>query len=41
MLPRLVLHPFSLAELQYLMYLHYCEGRFKVGVDVNKTQSNK
>ncbi len=26
---------------QYLMYLHYCKGRFRVGVDVNKTQSNR
>ncbi len=30
-------------EQQYLMYLHYCKGRFRigVGVDVNKTQSNR
>ncbi len=36
-------HPFSHAEQQYLMYLHYCKGRFMVGVgvDVNKTQSNR
>ncbi len=27
---------------QYLMYLHYCKGMFRVGVvDVNKTQSNR
>ncbi len=34
-----ILHPFAHAEQQYLMYLHYCEGRFRVGVgvDVNKT----
>ncbi len=38
-----ILHPFSHAELLYLMYLHYCKGRFMVGVgvDVNKTQSNR
>ncbi len=24
----------------YLMYLHYCKGRFRVGVEVNETQSN-
>ncbi len=37
-----ILHNFSHAEQQYLMYLHYCMGRFMVGVgvDVNKTQSN-
>ncbi len=37
-----ILHPLSHAEQQYLMYLHYCKGRFRVGVgvDVNKTQSN-
>ncbi len=35
------LHAFSHAELHYLMYLHYCKGRFRVvvGVDVNKTIS--
>ncbi len=26
---------------QYLMYLHYCKSMFRVGVDVNKTQSNR
>ncbi len=38
-----ILHPFSHAEQQYLMYLHYCKDRFRVGVgvDVNKTQSNR
>ncbi len=38
-----ILHPFSQAEQQYLMYLHYCKGQFMVGVgvDVNKTQSNR
>ncbi len=38
-----ILHPFSQAEQQYLMYLHYCKGMFRVGVgvDVNKTQSNR
>ncbi len=38
-----ILHLFSHAEQQYLMYLHYCEGRFRVGVgvDVNKTQFNR
>ncbi len=38
-----ILHPFSHAEQQYLMYLHYCKGVFRVGVgvDVNKTQSNR
>ncbi len=37
-----ILHPFSHAEQQYLIYLHYCKGMFRVGVgvDVNKTQSN-
>ncbi len=37
-----ILHPFSQAEQQYLIYLHYCKGMFRVGVgvDVNKTQSN-
>ncbi len=37
-------HPhLSHAEEQYLMYLHYCKGTFMVGVgvDINKTQSNK
>ncbi len=36
----LILHPFSHAEQQYLMYLNYCKGRFMVGVGVyvNKTQ---
>ncbi len=33
--------PYSLAELQYLMYLHYCKGMFRVSVDVNITQSNR
>ncbi len=35
-----ILHPFSHAEQQYLMYLNYCKGRFRVGVgvDVRKTQ---
>ncbi len=30
-------------EQPYLMYLHYCKGMFwvGVGVDVNKTQSNR
>ncbi len=34
---------FSHAEQQYLMYLHYCKGKFMVGfaVDINKTQSNR
>ncbi len=38
-----ILHPFSHAEQQYLMQLHYCNCRFRVGVgvDVNKTQSNR
>ncbi len=38
-----ILNNFSHAEQQYLMYLHYCKGRFMVGVgvDVNKKQSNK
>ncbi len=33
----------SHAEQQYLMYLHYCKGKFMVGVgvDINKTQSNR
>ncbi len=37
-----ILHPFSHAEQQCLMYLNYCKGRFRVGVgvDVRKTQSN-
>jgi len=47
--PRLTAHAciniasFSHAEQQYLMYLHYCKGVFRVGVgvDVNKTQSNR
>ncbi len=36
-----ILHPISHAEQQYLIYLHYCKGMFRVGVgvDVNKTQS--
>ncbi len=35
----LMLHPFSHAEQQYLMYLHYCKGRFRVvvSVHINKT----
>ncbi len=38
-----ILYSFSHAEPQYLMYLHYCKGKFMVGVgvDVNKTQSNR
>ncbi len=48
-LPRFTAHvriniaSFSHAEQQYLMYLHYCKGRFRVGVgvDINKTQSNR
>ncbi len=34
-----ILHPFSHREQQYLMYLHYCKGKFKVvvGVHINKT----
>ncbi len=38
-----ILHSFSHVEQQYLIYLHYCKGRFRVGVgvDVNKTQSNR
>ncbi len=38
---RINIAPFSYAEQQYLMYLHYWEGRFRVGVgvDVNKTGS--
>ncbi len=34
-----ILHYFSHAEQQYLMYLHYCKGRFRVvvGVHINKT----
>ncbi len=34
-----ILHPFSHAEQQYLRYLHYCKGMFKVvvGVHINKT----
>ncbi len=38
-----ILHPFSHAEQQYLMYLHYFKGRFRVGVgvDINKIQSNR
>ncbi len=34
-----ILDNFSYAEQQYLMYLHYCKGRFRggVGVDFNKT----
>ncbi len=38
-----ILHPFLNAEQQYLMYLHYCKGRFGVGVGVDgiKTQSNR
>ncbi len=37
-----IFRPFSHAEQQYLMHLHYYKGRFRVGVgvDVNKTQSN-
>ncbi len=33
------LHNFYYAEQQYLIYLHYCKGRFRVGVGVhiNKT----
>ncbi len=30
-----ILHPISHAEQQYLMYLHYCEGRLRVGVGVD------
>ncbi len=35
----LILHNFSHAEQQYLMYVHYCKGRFRVvvGVHINKT----
>ncbi len=38
----LILDSFSYAE-QHLMHLHYCKGRFRVGVGVffNKTQSNR
>ncbi len=38
-----MLRPFSYAEQHYWMYLHYCEGMFRVGVglDFNKTQSNR
>ncbi len=34
-----ILHSFSHAEQQYLIYLHYCKGRFRVvlGVHINKT----
>ncbi len=34
-----IFHNFSHAEQKYLMYLHYCKGRYRVGVgvDVNKT----
>ncbi len=33
----------SYSKQQYLMYLYYCKGRFRVGVGVNfnKTQSNR
>ncbi len=34
----LILHPFSHAEQQYLMYLHYCKGRG--WCRINKTQCN-
>ncbi len=45
LLPRLTAHAriniasFSHAEQQYLMYVHYCKGRFRVvvGVHINKT----
>ncbi len=32
-------HSISHAEQQYLMYVHYCKGRFRVvvGVYINKT----
>ncbi len=38
-----ILHRFSHAKQQYLMYLHYCKDRFRIGagVEVNKTQSNR
>ncbi len=32
--------PFSHAEQQYLMYLHYCKGRFRVGVGVTLIKHN-
>ncbi len=37
------MHSFSHAEQQYLMYLHYCKGRFRVGVGVyiNKNTSKR
>ncbi len=36
-----ILHPFSHVEQQYLMYLNYCKGRFRVVVvvHINKTGS--
>ncbi len=33
--------PFSHAEQQYLIYLYYRTGMFRVGADINKTQSNR
>ncbi len=40
---RINIASFSHAEQQYLMYLHYCKGRLRVGVgvDINKTHSNR
>ncbi len=35
-----MLHPFSHTEQQYLMYLHYCKGRFRVVVDVDINKHN-
>ncbi len=35
-----ILRPFSHAEQQYFIYLYYCTGMFRVGADINKTQSN-
>ncbi len=38
-----IFHNYSHAKQHYLMYLHYCKGMYRVGVgvDVNKTQSNR
>ncbi len=38
-----ILHHLSHAKQQYLMYMHYSKGRLRVrvGVDLNKTQSNR
>ncbi len=35
-----ILDPFSYAEQQYLMYLHYCKHRFRVEVGVDLIKHN-